>query len=64
MINAFRSYPADMGTSILTDREAGRPLEWDVRNGVVLRRGRQHGIPTPISELVVPLLAATSDGPG
>ncbi|SEO99800.1 oxidoreductase [Amycolatopsis saalfeldensis] len=64
MIDAFRSYPADMGTSILTDREAGRPLEWDVRNGVVLRRGRQHGIPTPISELVVPLLAATSDGPG
>lgn len=64
MLDAFRSYPADMGTSILTDREAGRPLEWDVRNGVVLRRGRQHGIPTPISELVVPLLAATSDGPG
>ncbi|WP_329059370.1 oxidoreductase [Amycolatopsis sp. NBC_01480] len=64
MIDAFRSYPADMGTSILTDREAGRPLEWDVRNGIVLRRGRAHGIPTPISELVVPLLAATSDGPG
>jgi 2-dehydropantoate 2-reductase len=53
-----------MGTSILADREANRPLEWDTRNGVVLRRGRDHGIPTPIRDLVVPLLAAASDGPG
>ena len=60
----FRGYPADLGTSILTDREAGRPLEWDIRNGVVRRRGREHAIPTPISDVVVPLLAAASDGPG
>lgn len=64
IVDGFRAYPADMGTSILADREAGRPLEWDTRNGVVLRRGRAHGIPTPISDLVVPLLAAASDGPG
>jgi 2-dehydropantoate 2-reductase len=53
-----------MGTSILSDLEAGRPLEWDIRNGVVARRGRTHGIPTPISDILVPLLAAASDGPG
>lgn len=64
IIDTFRAFPVDMGTSILADREASRPLEWDVRNGVVLRRGRQHGIPTPISDLLVPLLAAASDGPG
>ncbi|MET7989987.1 oxidoreductase [Amycolatopsis sp. NPDC005232] len=64
IIDTFRAYPADMGTSILADREAGRPLEWDVRNGVVLRRGRHHGIPTPVNDVVVPLLAATGDGPG
>jgi 2-dehydropantoate 2-reductase len=64
ILDAFRAYPADLGTSILADREAGRPLEWDIRNGVVQRRGRHHGIPTPISDLVVPLLAAASDGPG
>ncbi|HVV07995.1 oxidoreductase [Amycolatopsis sp.] len=64
ILAAFQGYPADMGTSILADREAGRPLEWDIRNGVVLRRGRAHGIPTPISELVVPLLAAAGEGPG
>jgi 2-dehydropantoate 2-reductase len=64
IVDSFRAYPADLGTSILTDREAGRPLEWEVRNGVVQRCGQRHGIPTPISDLVVPLLAAASDGPG
>ncbi|GAB3634353.1 oxidoreductase [Microbacterium shaanxiense] len=60
----FQSFPADLSTSILTDREAGRPLEWDVRNGVVSRLGRVHGIPTPIGDIVTTLLAATSEGPG
>jgi 2-dehydropantoate 2-reductase len=64
ILDVFQGYAADMGTSILADREAGRPLEWDIRNGIVLRRGRAHGIPTPISDLVVPLLAAAGDGPG
>ena len=60
----FQASSADLSTSILTDREAGRPLEWDIRNGVVSRRARAHGIPTPISDIVVSLLAAASDGPG
>lgn len=64
ILDRFQKSPADMGTSILTDREAGRPLEWDIRNGVVSRRGRAHGIPTPISDVLVPLLAAASEGPG
>lgn len=60
----FRSAAQDMGTSILADREHGRPMEWDLRNGVIIRRARTHGLPTPISEVLVPLLAAASDGPG
>ena len=38
----------------------GPPLEWDARNGVVARLGAQHGVPTPISDVIVPLLAAAS----
>lgn len=64
LLDTFRGYPPDMGTSILADREHGRPLEWDIRNGVIARRGRALGIPTPISDVLVPLLAAISDGPG
>lgn len=64
IIDVFRRYPADQGTSILADRLAGQPLEWDCRNGVIQRRALARGIPTPISDLIVPLLAAASDGPG
>ena len=64
IVDKFQAAPTDMGTSILADREAGRPLEWDIRNGVIARRARVHGIATPISDVLVPLLAAASDGPG
>lgn len=64
IVDGFRANPEDLGTSILADRTAGRPLEWDIRNGVIQRRGLAHGIATPISDVVVALLAAASDGPG
>ncbi|WP_275085035.1 ketopantoate reductase C-terminal domain-containing protein, partial [Mycolicibacterium holsaticum] len=54
----------DITTSMLTDRQAGRRLEWDIRNAVILRKAAVHGIATPISDVIVPLLAAASDGPG
>jgi 2-dehydropantoate 2-reductase len=63
-VEMLRQAPTDMGTSMLADREAGRPLEWDIRNGVIIRKARAHGIATPISDVLVPLLAAASDGPG
>lgn len=64
ILATFQAFPDDLGTSILADREAGRPLEWDIRNGVISRLGRTHDLPTPISDVVSTLLAATSDGPG
>lgn len=64
IVDSFRANPPDMGTSILADRNANRPLEWQTRNGVILRRGKAHGIATPVSDVVVALLAAASDGPG
>jgi len=60
----LKQAPTEMATSMLIDREARRPLEWDIRNGVIQRKGAAHGIATPISDLLVPLLAAASDGPG
>jgi 2-dehydropantoate 2-reductase len=64
LTDLFRRAPEDMGTSILTDREQHRPMEWDTRNGVIVRKGRAHGLETPISDVLVPLLAAAGDGPG
>ena len=60
----FQRAPEDLGTSILADRQANRPMEWDIRNGVISRYGRKYGIAVPISDVVVPLLAAGSEGPG
>ena len=60
LVAEFAAYPEDLGSSILFDHEAGRPLEWDARNGVVERLGSKHGIPTPVSDVIVPLLAAAS----
>ena len=60
----LRNAPPDVATSMLGDREARKPLEWDMRNGVILRTARKHGLPAPVSEVIVPLLAAASDGPG
>ena len=64
VIGLLAQGPPDITTSMLTDREAGRALEWDIRNGVILRRAAAHGLAAPISEVLVPLLAAASDGPG
>jgi 2-dehydropantoate 2-reductase len=64
IVGMLAQAPPDITTSMLTDREANRPLEWDIRNGVILRKAAAQGLATPISEVLVPLLAAASDGPG
>jgi len=56
--------PPGEGSSILADRLAGRPLEWDARNGVIQRLGARHAIPTPVTDIIVPLLAATGPAAG
>ena len=64
IVGMFAKAPEDMTTSMLTDRHAHRRLEWDIRNGVISRKGARHGLATPISDGLVALLAAASDGPG
>lgn len=50
--------PPDETNSMLEDIRAGRECEWDARNAVLVRKGRQYNVPTPVSETLVPLLAA------
>jgi 2-dehydropantoate 2-reductase len=63
LVARLTGLPPDLGTSMLFDRLAGRPLEWEARNGVVSRLGARHGIPTPTSDRVATELAAL-DGAG
>ena len=62
IIGWIEELPPDAGSSILTDRLAGRALEWEARNAVIGRVGRRHGVATPVCDTVAALLHAASDG--
>jgi 2-dehydropantoate 2-reductase len=57
---ARNSGPAGGRNSLVADRLAGRPTEIDARNGVIVRLGKKHGIPTPMNQLVVTLLTGAA----
>jgi 2-dehydropantoate 2-reductase len=56
VLDAQRTAPADSVNSMLADRQAGRPVEIDARNGVIVRLGRKHGIATPANSMAVALM--------
>jgi len=45
-------------TSTMVDRERGRTLEADALIGVVVRKGRETGVPTPVSGTIYALMKA------
>ncbi len=47
---ALLAAPGEMRTSMQKDLVARRPLELDAIGGAIVRRGREHGIPTPATE--------------
>jgi 2-dehydropantoate 2-reductase len=58
ILAAQRAAPADSINSMLADRQAGRPVEIDARNGVIVRLGRKHGIATPANAMAIALMEA------
>jgi 2-dehydropantoate 2-reductase len=54
---------APIRTSMLVDRERGRQLETDALVGVIVRSGRELGVPTPITSVLYGLLTAISTAP-
>jgi 2-dehydropantoate 2-reductase len=58
VLDFYRAQPADSINSMLADRMAGRTMEIDARNGVIVRKGEKHGISTPLNRMVVALLQA------
>jgi len=56
VLQRYCSSPPDSINSIHADRLAGRPMEIDARNGVIVRLGQKHGIPTPANRMAVALL--------
>lgn len=58
VVERLKKSAPDSVNSFLADRLAGRPMEIDARNGVIVRLGKKHGIPTPLNEMAVGLLEA------
>lgn len=53
-----RNATSSFGSSMLYDREAGRPTEHDALTGAVVRHGHRLGIPVPLNEAMLALLSA------
>lgn len=58
----YRAGSPDSINSLLADRLAGRDTEIEARNGIIVRRGRQHGIPTPANRMALALFRAMVAG--
>lgn len=56
ILSIYRKQQPDSVNSLHADRAAGRPMEIDLRNGIVVELGRKHGIATPCNEMAVSLL--------
>jgi 2-dehydropantoate 2-reductase len=61
IVAGARRAPPDAENSMVADRRAGRPMEIDARNGVIVRLGAKHDIATPMNALMVVLLEAAQD---
>ena len=57
VVERAETSPPDSVNSLLGDRLAGRPMEWDARNGVIARLGAVHGIATPLNAMAATLLS-------
>ncbi|MCA0357596.1 MAG: 2-dehydropantoate 2-reductase [Proteobacteria bacterium] len=60
VIAGYRAADPGSVNSLHADRAAGRAMELDARNGVIIRRGAAHGIATPANAMVVALLNAAA----
>jgi 2-dehydropantoate 2-reductase len=61
VVERQRAADPETVTSLLGDRLAGRRTEIDARNGVIVRLGKEHGIPTPLNAMAVALIEAASE---
>lgn len=58
VIAGYRNAPPDSLNSLHADRLAGRRMEYDARNGVVVRLAKKHGLAAPLNEMAAALLGA------
>lgn len=60
MLQKLLAYPDHKGSSMLTDRKNGRPIELGAKNGIISRLGAFYQVSTPINDMVCTLLKHTN----
>jgi 2-dehydropantoate 2-reductase len=60
VVEGTRKAHPDSVNSLHADFVAGRPMELDARNGVIVRLGAKHGIPTPLNKALAALVGASA----
>ena len=60
MVDGMRSVNPQMGSSMLYDQIAARPIEYEALTGAVVRYGRGAGIATPLNDAIYALLRVAS----
>lgn len=60
LLAKINQYPPNKGSSMLTDRKLGRPIELGAKSGAIVYLGQQYQIKTPLHKLVVTLLNQTN----
>ncbi len=60
LIKILHSYPDTKGSSMLTDRLQGHPIEINAKNGVISKYGKKHHIKTEINDMICVLLKYTN----
>ncbi len=63
LVGKLKTYPPGKGSSMLTDRRAGRPLELMAKNGAIAALGKRHGLATELNNLITILLQYTNTKP-
>ena len=62
LVAHYDGMPPGLGTSMLYDRLAGRPLEHEYLTGAVVATGLRTGVPTPLNAAVLALLRGVRTG--
>ena len=63
VIKQAETLPSQWRSSMARDLEDGRRLEVQALSGAVVRRGREHGIPTPVHETIAACLSLHQPAP-
>jgi 2-dehydropantoate 2-reductase len=62
MVERYDTLTETSGSSMLYDRLAGRPLEYEALSGAVVRMADRHNIPVPLNRAMLALLEALDKG--